>query len=127
MKVKISTERKAEEYFEIWAKKKRGKVNRVARAGVGYDYEVRWLNGKKEKFEVKGSKKLYAIPDMSIREFDQKTKKLKADFLFVVNNIYNGRLVHFKIPRDAITGKHLFLKQSYHIRRFGNQREMNQF
>jgi len=105
-----------------------GEINDTSRLGVGYDFKVKWKDtGLEETFEVKGTSKTLKIPDMSIVEFDDK-HKLKADYLFVVGNVYNpGEEVFYKIPRVALTKDNLKMKQSYHIRLFQNQKKMGTY
>ncbi len=125
----MNTEQKAIKYFKKWVLSldKHAKMTDTSREGVGYDFLITWNNGKKEKFEIKGTRKLHKIPDMSINEFD-KTKRLKADFLFVVGNLEeHNRPVFYKIPKNRIAPENLSLKQTYEIKRFQNRKNMSSY
>ena len=107
---------------------KRGKITDTSRDGVGYDFKVKWHKMRLiETYEVKGSSKTHKIPDMSIREFNNKGI-LKADWLFVVGNVNKkGKEVIYKIPRKAIKKDNLKLKQAYHIAKFQNKKTMSHY
>jgi hypothetical protein len=120
-------EKTAYEIFENWAKNNGFKIKDMRYAGIGYDYKIIDNEGKLITFEIKGSKRINSIPDMSVAEFDQ-NKRLKADFLFVINNIHEkGKEIIFKIPRNSIKPENLLLKQTYRIERFQNKKIMKQF
>ena len=74
---------------------------------------------------MRGTKKEYKIPDMSVKEFKKKT--LIADFLFVVGNVFNKKKVLYKIPRKALKPDNLVLKETYHISRFQNRKCMGKY
>ncbi len=113
--------------FKEWVGNK-GEITNTSRVGVGYDFEVKWLDtGLVEKYEVKGTTKILKIPDMSIVEFDD-NQSLKADYLFVVGNVLDiGNEVLYKIPRNALSPENLKLKQTYHIRLFQNRNKMGSY
>jgi len=113
-------------FVKDWAEKKRITVEEKSRKGVGYDYQFIYPNGRIEKIEVKGTEKNLKIPDMSVREFDKK-KRLKADFLLVVGNVFGRQKVLYKIPRKALRPENLVLKETYHIRRFQNRKSMGKY
>lgn len=116
----------AMKFVKDWAEKQKIKVEEKYRMGVGYDYEFIHPHGKTEKVEVKGTKKEYKIPDMSVREFDEK-KKLKADFLLVVGNVLSKEKILYKIPRKDIKPENLSLKQTFHIRKFQKRKNMEKY
>jgi len=116
----------AMKFVKDWAEKQKITVKEKHRMGVGYDYEFIYPDGKTEKVEVKGTKKEYKIPDMSDTEFDKK-KRLKADFLLVVGNVLSEEKVLYKIPRKAIKPENLSPKQTFHVRRFQNRKNMEKY
>ena len=116
----------AMKFVKDWAEKQKIKVKEKHRMGVGYDYEFIYPDGKTEKVEVKGTEKEYKIPDMSVKEFDEK-KRLKADFLLVVGNVFSERKILYKIPREDINPMNLLLKKTYRIERFQNRKNMEKY
>jgi transposase len=83
-------------------------------------------DGKIEKVEVKGVSKPYGIPDMRVNEF--RNKRLKADYLLVVENVTTPRKRRlYKIPRIAIKPNNLILLQTYRITRFQGKKNMNKY
>jgi hypothetical protein len=112
-------------FVRDWAEKQQITVKPTSREGVGYDYEFNYPNGKVQKIEVKGTKGIDKIPDISSREFDNKI--LKADFLFVVGNVLDEKKVLYKIPRQAIGNDNLLLKESYQICKFQNRKNMQKY
>lgn len=115
----------AMKFVKDWAEKQNIRVEDKHGGGVGYHYEFIYPDGRIEKVEVKGTKKEYKIPDMSVKEFEKKT--LIADFLFVVGNVFNKEKILYKIPREAIKPENLKLKETYHIRRFQNRKNMKKY
>jgi hypothetical protein len=118
-------EQAAMKFVRGWAEKQKIIVKPTHREGVGYDYEFTYPDGKVEKIEVKGTKGIDKIPDMSAREFENKI--LKADFLLVVGNLLNEEKILYKIPRQAIGKNNLLLKQSYQICKFQNRKNMQKY
>ena len=118
-------EQAAMKFVKDWAKKQKITVRDAHGKGVGYDYEFIHPDGKTEKVEVKGTKKEYKIPDMSVKEFEK--KRLIADFLFVIGNVLSKERILYKIPREAIKPENLKLKETYHIRRFQNRKNMGKY
>jgi hypothetical protein len=118
-------EQAAMKFVRDWAEKQQISVKSTHRAGVGYDYEFKYPDGKVEKVEVKGTKGIDKIPDLSLREFDNKI--LKADFLLVVGNVLDEKKVLYKIPKQAICNDNLLLKQSYQICKFQNRKNMQKY
>jgi hypothetical protein len=119
-------EQTAMKFVKDWAEKQKIVVRKTSRMGFGYDYEFTHPDGRTEKVEVKGTKKEYKIPDMSVREFDEK-KRLKADFLLVVGNVLNKEKILYRIPRKDIKPENLSLKQTFHIRKFQNRKNMKKY
>lgn len=121
-------EKKSYEIFKRWVDDKGMKItkdytlNREERKG--YDFEVRNQNGEILKFEVKGSTHKNAIPDL--RDSEVENRKLKADFLFVVGNLFQKgeKEIKYKISKDKIKPENFVLRKSYYIRRFQNQKNM---
>lgn len=118
-------EQAAMKFVRDWAEKRKITVKDTHGKGVGYDYEFIYPDGKIEKVEVKGTKKEHKIPDMSVKEFHK--KKLIADYLFVVGNVLGKDRILYKIPRKAIKPENLKLKETYHIRRFQNRKNMDRY
>jgi hypothetical protein len=118
-------EQTAMKFVRDWAEKQQITVKHTDRKGVGYDYEFTYPNGKVEKIEVKGTKGIDKIPDMSVREFNNEI--LKADFLLVIGNVLDEKKVLYKIPRQAIGNDNLRLKKSYQICKFQNRKNMQKY
>jgi hypothetical protein len=116
------------EVFERWVwEKKRLKPEKCQRKGVGYDYKIVYKDGRVETYEVKGSgKEKHAIPDMYYSEVDARTRKLKADYLFIVNNVFKpGNEVVYKIAREEFKRKNFKLKKVWRVAKFENKRMDN--
>ena len=112
-------------FVKDWAEKRKIAVKDMHGKGVGYDYEFIHPDGKTEKVEVKGTKKEYKIPDMSVKEFHK--KRLIADSLFVVGNVLSKEKILYRIPREAFKPGNLKLKETYHISRFQNRKNMEKY
>jgi hypothetical protein len=118
-------ENEAIKFVVNWAESQGINVYNFHKKGVGYDLEFKYPDGKVEKVEVKGTKAVYRVPDLSVREF--KDKKLKADYLLVVGNVLGEEKILFRIPRDAIPKESLVLKKTYYVRQFQNKKNMVKF
>lgn len=86
----------------------------------GYDLVFVRPDGKKERIEVKGSEMDNMIPDMRVSEFDGR-KRLRADFLYFVGNVFKRKKAFHIIPRNAIRPEDLSLRGTYHLK-FGKKR-----
>jgi len=114
--------------FERWIRKEKGlEPEKCQRKGVGYDYKIVYKDGRVETYEVKGSEKeKHAIPDMYYSEVDARTRKLKANYLFVVNNVFeSGKEVAYKIAREEFKRENFKLKKVWRVARFQNKRMDN--
>jgi len=91
-------------------------VEDVSRSGAhkGYDLIAR-KEGKEIKIEVKGCSVLWGIPDPYVTEFDEKTRRLVADFLYVAYFIGNEPPRLCVIPRDAIDPDMVTPRYGYRI------------
>jgi len=114
------------EFVKRWAEKKGITVRKPSSKGAGYDLEFVHPDGGVEKIEVKGSSKVYSIPDMRVSEFEGKS--LKADFLYVVGNVLSPGEEHlYVIPRGALKPENLRLRQTYFISRFQTKINMEKY
>src|SRR5712692_10159638 len=92
----------------------------------GYDL-IAEQNGASLKIEVKGCGRLWGVPDPYLTEFDA-SRKLVADFLYVVYFIDGEKPTVCTIPRDAIRPEFVMPKQSYRISsRFKNEATLKPF
>ncbi len=100
------TNRKAMEQVTLYETEKRHrKLTNVSREGVGYDFEsFDPKTGETITIEVKGCGSDEGIPNANIRNFEgpPRKRKLKADFLYVVQ--FDGRkAVALRIiPKDVV-------------------------
>jgi hypothetical protein len=106
-------------YVKMQAARYHIKVH-TAKLGSGYDLVFLCPSGKKIRIEVKGSEKDNMIPDMRVSEFDE-ARRLKADFLYFIGNVFKrAPMVHI-IPRKAIRPEDLSPRGTYHLK-FGKNR-----
>jgi hypothetical protein len=119
-------EQAAMKYVKDLAEEQNIKVEDKHSEKVGYDYRFTYPDGKTAKVEVKGTEKEYKIPDMSDKEFDSK-QRLKADFILVVGHVLDEEKILYKIPREAIKPGNLRPKQTYHIKRYQNRKNMGKY
>jgi hypothetical protein len=106
--------------FEKWVLKNGMKFERCK--GKGYDYIVTDREGRKRTYEVKGSKKIRAIPDMFYSEVDEKTLTLVANYLFVVGNILKeGNEIYYRIARNDFKPENFRPKKTWHVSKFQNK------
>ena len=112
MKTK-NTEKDAIEFVKRYEKKRTGNepedVQHERGKYKGCDLVSIEPNGKKLLIEVKGATRYRGIPDPYITEFNEKTRELTADFLYVVyfprdedETKYGSKQILYKIPRSAI-------------------------
>jgi hypothetical protein len=92
----------------------------TAKAGSGYDLVFLCPSGKKARIEVKGSEKDKMIPDMRVSEFDE-ARRLKADFLCFIGNVFKRTPILHIIPRKAIRPEDLSPRGTYDLK-FGKNR-----
>ncbi len=93
---------------------------RPSKFASGYDLVLLYPSGKRRRIEVKGSQKDNMIPDIRVSEFDDE-KRLKADFLYFVGNVFKRKPILHVIPRNAIRPQDLSPRGTYHLR-FGMNR-----
>jgi len=96
------------------------------REHTGYDL-IAEQGGMSFKIEMKGYSHLWGIPDPYLTEFDA-SRKLVADFLYVVYFIDRKKPTVCIIPRDAIKPEFVVPKQSYRLSaRFKNAATLKPF
>jgi hypothetical protein len=115
-------ERRGYELFEKWVLKNGMTFKPCKSSGKGYDYTVTDKDGKEWKYEVKGSKRKRAIPDMFWTEVDEKTHTLVADYLFITGNILkHSKEVQYRIARKEFKPENFTPRRTWHVSRFQNK------
>ncbi|MGH7206998.1 MAG: protein NO VEIN domain-containing protein [Nitrospiraceae bacterium] len=79
--------------------RRQGQEVNTAKRGTGYDL-LSWGPKGRKSIEVKGTKKDFAIPDLTSTEFsDEHGTKLKATHLYVVGNVMSRKPQLYIITR----------------------------
>ena len=114
----MSIEKRAMRFVRLHLKNKEKfrQVEDVSRdpEHLGYDFIAR--KGKEtRKIEVKGCSCLWGILDPYSTEFKESTKRLVADFLYVVYFCKGKRIRLCRIPRNGIPPKFVIPRTTYRI------------
>jgi hypothetical protein len=127
----MSIEKRAMRFVQ-WHLKKKEKFRQVEnvssnRQHPGYDF-IATKGRTTRKIEVKGCSHLWGIPDLYSSEFNKSTKRLIADFLYVVYLREGKRTLLCKIPREDIRPEFVIARTTYRILgKFKNERTLKKF
>src|SRR5713226_1524053 len=114
----MSIEKRAMRFVQCYLKKKEKfrQVEDVSRNPKHLGYDLIAKKGRKtRKIEVKGGTHIWGIPDPYFTEFKKTTKRLVADFLYVVYFCKGKRTRLCKIPRKDIPPKFVIPRKTYRI------------